>query len=64
MHFDEVLITLAAQHGGRRVEHMVVTLTAQGKEWKIGVYEILNGTGIQFLNISERFFWSKTGNIA
>ena len=45
LHFDEVLVTLGPQQGGRRVEHLVVTLTGADGEWKIGVFEISNGTG-------------------
>ena len=45
LHFDEVLVTLGPQHGGRRVEHLVITLTGGGKEYKIGIFEICNGTG-------------------
>ena len=49
LHFDGVVVTLGANQGKRRVEHLSVTATGLGKEWKLGVYEIASGKGFKNL---------------
>ena len=45
LHFDGVKVSLGAKHGNRRVEHLSITVTGLGKEFKIGIFELESSTG-------------------
>ena len=47
LHFDGVIVSLGANHGKRRIEHLSITATGLGKEWKLGVFETASGTGVK-----------------
>ena len=47
LHFDGVKVNLGSKNGNRRVEHLAVTVTGLGEEFKIGIFECANGTGKQ-----------------
>ena len=51
LHFDGVVVSLGASQGKRRIEHLSVTATGLGREWKIGVFEIRSGKGIHLKRI-------------
>ena len=45
LHFDGVKVKMGVRQGFRRVEHLAVTVTGLGEEFKIGLFETRNGTG-------------------
>ena len=45
LHFDGVKVNLGSQNGGRRIEHLAVSVTGLGGEKKLEIFEIENGTG-------------------
>ena len=45
LHFDGVKVNLGSKNGNRRVEHLAVTVTGLGEEYKIGIFECANGSG-------------------
>ena len=54
LHFDEVKVSLGAQQGGRKIEHLVATVTGLGGERKLGVFEVINGKGYHYSNLNEK----------
>ena len=48
LHFDGVKVSLGARQGGRRVEHLAASVTGLGREIKLGIFEVENGTGTRF----------------
>ena len=44
LHFDGVKVKLGWRQGFRKVEHLAVTVTGLGQEFKIGLFETENGT--------------------
>ena len=67
LHFDGVKVKLGKKHGNQKIEHLAVTVTGLGKEYKIGLFETSSGTGSDhqeiFRYIHTPFQMNKTGVI-
>ena len=45
VHFDGAKVKLGKKQGGRKIEHLSVTVTGLGGERHLGIYEVSSGTG-------------------